>query len=326
MLKTRSLTLFPAISAFVLVLGSILGSAGFLAAQGIPLGSAAPPLAPHAASELAPPTVESGREILLGDAQLSLIQNTLIASPMPGIVEAVTVKEGDRVRVGQAMVRLNADQVATELRAAQAAYEAAQMKAGNDVDARYAKRTLEVRQRELQQNREANEGFAGAISDTEIAKLELVVDQSQLAIEQAEHDLQVAAAAAREKEAAVEIIQARLNKHSIAAAVTGTVVEVAVEAGEWIEAGKPVVRLITVDPIRAECFVNAQEQGANLVGREVQFTFTGKKAQVLRGVVVFVSPEVHPVTGQARLWATLKNPQKIARAGMQGTLVVKASQ
>ena len=261
------------------------------------------------------------------EAQLSLIQNTLIAAPMAGVVDAVMVKEGDRVTAGQQMVQLNADQVTTELRAADAASQAAELEASNDVDARYAKRTLEVRRRELQQNMEANEGFAGAISDTEIEKLRLVVDQSELAIEQAVHDLQVAAAAAREKAAAAEIVKARLEKHTIRSPAVSQVVQVDVQPGQWVEAGKPVIRLISLDPIRVECFVDGRQHGDDLIGRQVEFEFAeaGRAAfnKKLLGEVVFVSPEVHPVTGQARLWATLNNPEKQGRAGMRGKLTIK---
>ena len=262
------------------------------------------------------------------EAQLSLIQNTLIAAPMAGVVDTVMVKEGDRVTPGQKMVQLNADQVSTELRAADAAAQAAQLQANNDVDARYAKRTLEVRRSELQQNMEANEGFAGAISDTEIEQLKLVVDQSELAIEQANHDLQVAAATAREKAAAAEIVKARLEKHSIKAPIVSQVVQVDVQPGQWVEAGKPVVRLISLDPIRVECFVDGRQHGEDLVGRQVEFIVcrvlvVTHRIKKLLGEVVFVSPEVHPVTGQARLWATLRNPDKLGRAGMRGQLTIK---
>lgn len=272
----------------------------------------------------ASPTIE------IDDAQLSLIQNTFVAAPIAGLVAEVSVAEGDQVDVGRPMVLLDDEQVRTELDATRAAFDAARLKADNDVDARYAKRTLEVRTRELEQSVEANEGFAGAISSTEIAKLQLVVDQAKLAIEQAEHDLQVAAAGANEKFAAARMAEARLVKHTIAAPVAGQVVEVAVEPGEWVEAGKPVVRLVSLDPIRVECFVDGNEYGPELVGRSVQFFASGANVgnglkQPFRGTVTYVSPELHPVTGQARLWATIENPKQMARAGMRGRLVIEAT-
>ena len=142
-------------------------------------------------------------------AQISLIQNTYVAAPIAGVVASVDVNEGDRVDVGRSLVRLRADQAESELLAAQSAYEAARLESANDVDERYARRTLEVRQRELMQSQEANRSFVGTVSETEIEKLKLVVDQSRLAIEQAEHQRMVASATAAEKQAVVQIAKAR---------------------------------------------------------------------------------------------------------------------
>ncbi|MGB7326404.1 MAG: HlyD family efflux transporter periplasmic adaptor subunit [Rubripirellula sp.] len=280
----------------------------------------------HVSSACAQSPAEPAKTITIADAQLSLIQNTFIAAPIAGVVAEVFVAEGDTVAVGQRMVQLDDEQVRTEFEAAQASFEAARLEASNDVDTRYAKRTLEVRIRELEQSVDANRGFAGAISQTEIAKLQLVVDQSELAIEQADHDLAVARANANEKQAAAKIVQTRMDKHGIAAPVTGQVVEVAVEAGEWVEPGKPVVRLVTVDPIRVECFVDGQKHGAELVGRPIKFYPKGSEgddsAQPLIGKITYVSPELHPVTGEARLWATVSNPNKKARAGQHGRIEI----
>lgn len=262
------------------------------------------------------------------DAQISLIQNTFIAAPIPGVVSRVLVEEGQSVKVGHPLVQLDAEQATTELEAAKAAFEAARLQGENDVDARYARRTLEVHQQELKQSAIANQQFAGSISATDIAKLQLVVDQSRLAIEQAEHEMAVSRATAQEKLAAVKMAEARLRKHGVQSAVDGVVVEIDVEAGEWVEGGKPIVRVVSLNPVRVECFVDGRNHGSELVGRAVQFVpskagvddFASKKA--LTGKVTFVSPELHPVTGQARLWATIDNPDLAARSGMKGSLKV----
>jgi RND family efflux transporter MFP subunit len=264
-------------------------------------------------------------------AQVSLIQNTLVAAPISGVVASVHVHEGDPIGLDTPIAQLDDEQAETELEAAEAAYEAARLEADNDVDARYAQRTLEVRQRELQQSVDANRTYSGAVSETEIDKLRLVVDQSRLAIEQAEHQQQVATAKAIEKVAAVQIARTRLAKYQILAPVDGLVVEVSVEPGEWVEAGKPIARLISLDPIRVECFVDGRKHGGELVGRKVEFSYSiddenpqGDSIELF-GEVDFVSPELNPVTGQIRLWATIKNPNQRARAGMRGRLVIRAA-
>ena len=267
-------------------------------------------------------------EIEIEDTQVSLIQNTFVAAPIAGVISVVAVAEGDPVKAGTLLVQFDDEQAQTELEAARASYEAARIESDNDVNTRYAKRTLEVRQRELEQSLAANQQFEGAVSESEIMKQRLVVDQSRLAIEQAEHDMMIARARAKEKLASSRIVEARLRKHGVRTTVSGTVVEVAVEPGEWVEAGKAIVRIISLDPIRIECFVDGRKCGSELVDRTVKFFPVGEsdaeEAKPLTGQVTFVSPELHPVTGQARLWATIKNPTGKARAGMRGRLVIQA--
>lgn len=267
-------------------------------------------------------------QIEIADAQVSLIQNTFVAAPIAGVVAEVLIAEGDQVESGRRLVQLDSLQARTELEAAHAAYDAARLQSDNDVDERFARRTLEVRQRELQQSMDANSQFPGSISETEIAKLQLVVDQSRLSIEQAQHETQIARAVAVEKLAAMRIVEARVRKHGVQATVSGNIVEVAVEPGEWVEAGKPIVRVVSLNPIRVECFVDGRKYGSELVGRGIEFFPTAvanaKPETPLRGKVTFVSPELHPVTGQARLWATIDNPKLAARAGMRGKLVIRS--
>jgi multidrug efflux pump subunit AcrA (membrane-fusion protein) len=268
---------------------------------------------------------ESGQRIEISEAQASLIQNTFVASPLAAQIDEILVKEGDEIAAGKPMVRLRADVIRTELEAARAAVAAARVAAENDVDARYATRSLEVRERELAMSQDANKNFAGAIPSTEIDKLQLVVDQSRLAIEQAEHDLAIAAATLEEKEAAARLVEARLEQHTIHAPVHGIIVEIEGDAGEWLEAGKPIVRIISTDPIRIECFVDGRKHGKELVGSPVEFRVTGDHPndEAAKGRVTFVSPELNPVTGQVKLWAEIQNRDQKVRAGMRGSLSIE---
>lgn len=292
---------------------------------------------------------ESSRVLLSEQAQLSLTSNIVVASPHPGSIASLSVKEGDFVREGDRLGQLDAEIAEAELVAAEAAYEAARLQSVNDVDRQFAVRSLEVRARELEQSELANRRYSGSVSNTELEKLRLVVEQSRLAIEQATHEQQVAEATADEKAAAMRIAQARLNKHRLIAPSSGIVAEVTAEAGEWVEPGKPVMRLISLDPIRVECFVDGRKHGPELVGHSVEFRLdsagvpgtenddlelasnelpapqdelASNELDIYRGKVVFVSSELHPVTGQARIWAELENAKYKLRAGMVGRLDV----
>lgn len=265
---------------------------------------------------------QNASPISFGRAQTSLIQNAFIASPMAGVISNIAVTEGDLVTDGTPLVELRSDLAEKELIAAQAALQAALMESENDVDLRYARRTMEVRQNEMRQSRRANQTYAGAVSDMEIEELRLQVDQSALAMEQADHELRVAAAASVEKEAAVEIAQTRLEQHRVQTTVAGMVVEVDVERGEWVEAGKPLVRIISLDPIRVECLIDGRTYGRELVGRKAKFLPINADHE-LDGEITFVSPELHPVTGQVRLWATINNPDSKVGSGTTGKLIVQ---
>ncbi len=274
-----------------------------------------------------PPNSVWAEGVVVEDAQVSLIQNTFVAAPISGVVAAVKTHEGATASSGDVLVALDDDQARTELEAATAAFDAARLESDNDVDARYATRTLEVRKKELEQSLEANAGLAGVISETEIETQRLVVDQARLAIEQAMHQQNVAAARAVEKQAAVKMAKAKVDKHLVRAPVTGAVVEVVVEPGEWVEVGKPIVRLISLNPIRVECFIDGHKHGPELTGRRVEFYIENRPTQSsdatkLVGEVAFVSPELNPITGEVRLWATVENPDRAVRAGMKGRLVI----
>ncbi|TWT80687.1 putative efflux pump membrane fusion protein [Planctomycetes bacterium CA13] len=271
------------------------------------------------------------KTIVVPDAQVSYIQNTFLAAPISGIVESIHVSEGENVDKDALLIQLDSLHVQTEYEAAVAAMEAAKMASDNDVDARYARRALDFHLRELSQSQQANTRFSGAVSDSEVEKLRLVVDQARLAIEQAEHEQQVAKAHTREKEAAVQFAKQRVDDHAIRASVSGQVVEIVTQNGEWVEAGKPVVRVISVDPIRIECFVDGRQHGPEQVGRKVNFVCEKmppiggikKRRSEFQGIVDFVSPELHPVTGQVRLWATVRNSDGLLRSGMRGRIEIQ---
>ncbi len=270
------------------------------------------PVAP--ADELA---VSRGR-LLSDQAQAGLICNVTIAASVPGEVATVDVSEGDAVNDGDRLALLDDELAQAEYLAAEKAFEAAELQANNDVDARFAIRTLDVRQREYQQSEAANKTYRGTVSDTELDRLHLVVDQARLGIEQALHEQKVSAAQAGEKQAAVDAASVRFRKHAMIAPRAAVVAEVFVQPGQRVDAGEPIARLIDLKTLKVECLVDADQASQIAVGEPIGFHHSSNL--VCKGQIDFVSPEVHPVTGQVRILATVDNEDGKLRPGTRGRL------
>lgn len=281
----------------------------------------------------------NGTILSINDAQAKLVQNTNIAAPIAGNLLRLDVQPGDQIEPGSTLLILDASLAKRELEAAQAAYEAAALQAENQVSVRYAQRTSEVKRRELQQSKEANSRYEGSVTATEIDRLQLLIDQADLSIQQAEHELHVAAATAEEKRAICRLSDERVQQHTIDTPIAGSVAETLVQVGQWVEPGQPLVRLISLDPIQVSCFVDGNRWDRSLIGHPVTFEFKAPRgvqdeleldASVeapapvsLSGRVSFVSEELNPVTSQIRLDAEINNPNGRLRPGVRGRLLIQ---
>lgn len=266
------------------------------------------------------------------DAQVILIQNTTLAAPIAGTIREIVIKEGDSIQKGDLLAGLDDRQARAELVVAEAAHQAARIQASNDVGIRYAQRTMDVRQRELTQSEDANARYSGSVTATEIDRLQLVIDQAELSVEQAQQEREVAAATTMEKQATARLAELRLRDHKFHSDINGRIAEVLVQAGQWVEPGQPLARVISLDPIRVSCFVDGRQYDRSLVGYTAEFSVTDPnntddetQPPTYRGVVTFVSDELNPVTSQVRLWARIDNFEETLRPGMRGSLKIKPS-
>jgi macrolide-specific efflux system membrane fusion protein len=75
--------------------------------------------------------------------------------------------------------------------------------------------------------------------------------------------------------------------------------------------------------LKAEGFVPAAGALADLSGRPVSLEVDGLPAEgAPGGAIVFVSPEVDPITGQVRVWAEIDNREGKLRPGQPARMVV----
>jgi macrolide-specific efflux system membrane fusion protein len=255
---------------------------------------------------------------------LRLLEEAEVPAQEGGMITAVAVREGQRVKEGELLAQID-DQVARLAEeAAQAQFEIAQAKATNDVRMRFARKALEVSEAELRRSTESIERFAKSVSESQLDVERLTVQKNQLEAEQAGHEQEVAVLEMKSKANELKAAAAQVARRRIVAPFEGTIVQMYVRRGEWVEPGQQALRIVNVDRLKAEGFMPAAAARNELVGKSVKLKVEGVSDDgPVVGTFVFVSPEVDPITGQVRVWAEVDNRDGRLRPGLPARMVIQ---
>ncbi len=95
--------------------------------------------------------------------------------------------------------------------------------------------------------------------------------------------------------------------------------------GEFVEAGHMVLRVLRINRLRAEGLLMRRDLRGDPVGRRVTLNVMvpGSGETQFAGKVVFVSPEINPVSGQTKVWAEIENPDLLLRPGLNGAMTIE---
>ena len=124
----------------------------------------------------------------------------------------------------------------------------------------------------------------------------------------------------------VEAAEASIERRKIKAPLDGIVTNVYRHVGEWVAPGDPVVKIVRVNRLRIEGFLNAADYDPpEIEGRAVTVEVElahGRKVK-FPGKVVFVSPLVM-AGGEYRVFAEVNNRQEngqwVLRPGLFATM------
>lgn len=265
--------------------------------------------------------------IRVESAQVTLIDEVSVPAKEAGALARLDVREGRLVDPGQEMGSIEADEAEMALAVARFELQMASEKATNDVDYRFAVKSSDVAKTELRRAEESIEKFPKSISPTELDRLKLTAQRAELSIEQAQRDLKLAGIQKQLKQQEVDTASLAVRRRKIVAPIGGMIVDVFHRTGEWVNPGESVVRILRLDKLRVEAYLSAKDVERKLLGREVRLRieFAGGKPEDFVGAVVFVSPEVEPVSGQFRVWAEVENRDQLLSPGLTGTLTIEAA-
>jgi multidrug resistance efflux pump len=145
-----------------------------------------------------------------------------------------------------------------------------------------------------------------------LEKLRLTVEHASLQIEQARHEQKLAGLQTQVESARVEMADDGIRRRQLRAPVDGEIVEVFAQSGEWVKPGDPVIRIIRMDRLRVEGFVNAAKHTpGEIAGKEVRVSVPLARGATatFKGRITFVDPRVH-AGNESRIWAEVENRQE----------------
>lgn len=307
--------------------------------KGQPAGSTA------VASSASRPVASPHDPAWIENCQLTLIDEADIPAQEAGVLKSLTArvkdratgqlrdveaKEGLEVSEGDQLGQIDDLHAQRALEIAQAKLRAASREAGNDVNVRYAQAKAEVAYAEIEQAEATNVKAPGTVTPFELRRLKLAYNESYLAIEQATHELAIAAEKENVSKAELAAAVEDVRRRKIIAPWSGMIVQRYRRVGEWVKPGDPVFQLVRLDRLRTQAFLDAERIApAEVDGQPVSVTVTLPHGlqRTFQGRIVFVSPRIEN-DGRFLVHAEVVNEQDpsghwLLRPGQKGSMRIE---
>lgn len=264
--------------------------------------------------------------VRIDKAVLKIIESVNVPAQRSGLLRQMNALEGQVVERGELLARIDESQAKLHLEEAKLQLDIAMREAGDDVNVRFARKSLAVAQAELARGEELHTGDFKLITETEIDRLRLVVDKTELEIERAQLELGILEAKVELKTNEVRLREDDLDRHQIASPLEGMIVSVERREGEWIKESETLVRIVRIDRLRVEGLVPAEIAAKGLRGNRVALVMGEEDdpESTYEGKVVFVNPEAVTIADRAhvRVWAEVENKGQRLFPGQNGTLLI----
>ncbi|HWG39593.1 MAG TPA: efflux RND transporter periplasmic adaptor subunit [Candidatus Acidoferrales bacterium] len=233
-------------------------------------------------------------------------------APAPATVNKVLVKEGDHVKAGQLLVELDdadarsqAAHALAQLRAAEAALSG--IKAGGTqeelltsrADLTKAQAERDEAQRNLQAIQQLQQSGGASPAEVEAAQNRLKKAEADLQLLQAKAkdrysspEVAKVEASAAEARAAYAAAQDLLQHSNVRAPFAGTVYQLPVRPGAYVNAGELLVQVANLEKVRVRAFVDEPEIGRLAKGQKVEIKWDAIPGRTWEGTLTRVPTSV----------------------------------
>lgn len=224
-----------------------------------------------------------------------------VTPKVSGRLLEVLVDRGDRVRAGQIVARIEADELRQQVRRAEASTEVAH--------ASLAQREAELKNREAELERYRNLGKDGVVSSQQIETAE-----TSVAVTRAQMNL--ARAQVAQAEAELEELRIRLSQTDIPSPLTGVVATRYADPGAIVSPTTPILLVLDVSTMLT--VVNVPERDINkiAIGNTAKVLVDALPGEEFVGRVVRISPMLDSQTRTAPVELELENSGEHLKAEM----------
>lgn len=218
------------------------------------------------------------------------VHQATVKAKVSGDVREITVREGDRVKAGQMLVRVDTA----------------------DLDARLIERQGQLESAKAQM----------ALAEKNLATNRTLLKQnfiSQNAFDSSESNMNVTRGSVKSAEAQVRLAQNALKDAVAAAPLSGIVAKRHVQPGEKVAFDTPLVTIVDLKDIELQAMVPAVDIPELKPGMTVDLTVDGFGDRRFTGRIERINPATEPGTRAILVFVGIPNPNDELRGGMFAT-------
>ena len=274
----------------------LAGGAGYALKGGFKGGDAAAKAGPaqvpleFGASELAYVTATPMARWLPVSGTLAPVNQATVKAKVSGDVKQVSVREGESVRAGQVLARIDTADLEAKLIERQGALESARAQMA------LAEKTRATNVKLL------NEKFI-----------------SQNAFDSSQSGYDVAKGSVKSAEAQVRLAENALKDALVVAPIDGVVHKRHVQPGEKVAFDAPIVTVVDLADLELQALVPAIDIPGLAAGMPVELAVDGFGERKFTGRIGRINPSTEPGTRAIMIYVGLRNPDAALRSGMFAT-------
>lgn len=289
MLKRRSFWIILAVTLLIAgFAGAYLKKQGQRAAASVDAAAKAPPHMEFLATDVTQAQLRDLRQLLPLSGSLRAVNQASVKARVPGEVREVLVREGEAVKAGQVLIRMDTSDYQARVDQAQGALLA-------------ARGQLDIATKTRDNNKALlDKGFI-----------------SKTAFDNAESQYSIARANVDSARGALDVAQKALADTVIRAPISGLISSRTVQPGEKVAVDSRLLDVVDLGQMELEAAVPASDIMHVALGQEVRVKVEGMP-QPLLGKVVRINPATQSGSRSIMTYIQIDNPQGALRVGMFG--------